>query len=139
MRQATREDLLELLRMAREFAKAAGEDMERERVVSTMENLMDSEDGIVLYDEGAMLAAMIFESPFSGKRVCQELFWWVDEDRRQSGVGAELLEGLESWAGFNGAERLIMVALQQLTPRKLGKIYRARGFKPLEHSYVKDL
>jgi GNAT superfamily N-acetyltransferase len=139
MRQATRDDLLELLRMCRSFSEAAKHPIDRERIVSTHEALMDSEHGLVLIADGGMLTGIIADSLFNTGKFAQELFWWVDEDKRGSGVGKELLEAFEAWAGFNGADRVIMVALQELTPRKVGKLYRAAGYVPLEHSYTKEL
>ena len=139
MRQATRDDMLELLRMCRAFSEAAKHPIDRERIVTTLEALMDSEFGLVLIADGAMLTGVITDSLFNTSKFAQELFWWVDEDKRGTGVGRELLEAFEAWAGFNGAERVIMVALQELAPRKVGKIYREAGYVPLEHSYTKDL
>ena len=137
MREATREDLLELLRMSREFAKAIDRPLDREILVASLESMIDSEDALVLVDEGAMAAALLYPSYMDGHLTCQELWFWVDEDKRGQGVGSRLLDSIEGWAEMKGATEVLLTATQKLTPRKLGKLYRERGYAPQEHVYFK--
>lgn len=140
MRSATRDDLLDLLEMGREFADAAGRDLDRETLVNTFEQMMDADDGFLLITEGGMLGGVVYPSFMdTNTKIAQELFWWVEPRARQNGIGDAMMTAFERWAIEQGAAQVIMVALHKLTPRKIGKIYKARGYEPLEHGYVKGI
>jgi GNAT superfamily N-acetyltransferase len=67
----------------------------------------------------------------------QELFWWIDPDHR--GRGSELLNALEAWVKDQGAHSFVMITLEALEPERVGLIYRRRGYRPVEHSYLKEM
>lgn len=137
MRTATKDDVLEMLRMGRAFCAALGEPCDRESIVSTLEFLIDSDQGTVLVDDGAMVGALLVPHFFDNSRVmATELFWWVDEDKRGNGAGAKLLNEVELWAKAHGAERLSMMSMAGLGD-EVGKIYERHGFKHFESHYVK--
>ena len=140
MREATCDDLLEMLRMSKLFVEALGETPNRESIVSTLENLIESDDGVVLITEGGMVGALCYPKFFNTDSVlAQEMFWWVDEKHRGNGIAGGLLTGLEEWARGKSADELIMIAVDRLEGGKVGKIYRKRGYKPFERSYSKEL
>lgn len=72
-----------------------------------------------------------------GKLVANEAFWFVHPDHR--GQGIRLLKAYEDEAKKRGAVFCTMVHLLNLQPEKLGKLYRNRGYHPIETSYLKEL
>ena len=138
MRYAIRDDLLELLRMGGEFATSIGKDLDREQYTQALENLMESDEGFLIITDGGMAAGILFPSFVDGKRTAQELWWWVDPEVRANGIGGSLLSAFEAWAIENDAQQVLLTASHALTPRKIGKLYKARGYVPQEHVYVKE-
>lgn len=68
-----------------------------------------------------------------------ELWFWVEPDHRSSGVGKELLLGLEAAAKARGVHLLSMLALEAVEPEKAKQIYLRAGYTPAEHTYLKFL
>ena len=139
VREATRDDLLELLRMGREFADAIGMELDRERFVSSLESMMDSDDAWLVVTDGGMAAGLMYPSYFTDGLIAQELWWWVDPKARRNGIGSTLLEAFESWAIGKGARRILLTSTHKLKPNIIGKIYKEKGYSPQEHVYVKDI
>jgi GNAT superfamily N-acetyltransferase len=137
MRDATESDIDDILKMGAEFTDALGVIYDPESALKTAKWLMDADDGVLLIDEGAMAGALIYPHFFNqGRKIAQELFWWVSEPYRGNGVAMQLLRGLEDWAKNNGASALHMVAMNELG--NVGQIYERRGYKPLEQTYMKE-
>ena len=138
MRHATRDDIPKLLEMGKEFVSVIGEISDDESIENTLIMLMDSPDGILLIDKGAMAGAFIYPHFFNVQTmIAQELFWWVNELQRGTGVAMKLMHGLEDWARDKGAKTLIMTAMSGLGD--VGKIYESKGYTPRENTYFKDL
>lgn len=124
--------------MGREFAEAIGKELDRDHYVQSLEGLMDSDDGFLLITDGGMAAGLLFPSFVDGAKTAQELWWWVDPQARANGIGGNLLSAFEAWALENKAEQVLLTASHALTPRIIGKLYKARGYVPQEHVYVKE-
>mgnify|MGYP000894854066 CR=1 len=140
LREATLADMPELVRMGRAFHAAAKLDIEFDD--STFRDLcaqlIEADGALLLIDDGAMLAALCFPIYFNASAlVAQELFWWVDPDKR--GAGIRLLQRAEQWAKEKGAVTLQMIALDELSGESVGRLYERRGYRPLERSYVRNL
>lgn len=85
-----------------------------------------------------MAGAMISPAFFNEKELYAcELFWWVNPEAR--GVGKELLDALEVAVKERGATHLAMLCLENMEPEKVGQMYARRGYKLVEHSYMKEL
>lgn len=141
MRLATHDDMPSLLRMAGEFSKVAGLDMDSGSVEHTLSLLMES-GGLFVTGEPVhgMAGGLIYQNYFNRSRMAaSELFWWVDPEHRKGGAGRDLLDGLEGWAKANGADTLTMVALDVSDGGSIGRFYEANGYKPLERHYAKVL
>jgi GNAT superfamily N-acetyltransferase len=74
---------------------------------------------------------------YSGELVAEELFWYVRESTRGSGV--RLYRRFEQWAAARGAGSLQMVHLLDSMPEKVGRFYLRAGFEPIETRYAKRL
>lgn len=82
-----------------------------------------------------MLGVHIFAQPYSGEIIANEAFWWLDYGHR--GYGAFLLRRAERWARERGAKRILM--MQPFDKKRVGEIYTALGYSPVEVTFSKDL
>lgn len=145
---ATQDDVAEVARLGRNFyEEAAWADIvewDDASIRQTLSGLVASDDGIVLVlcREGVikgMAGGMVYPMYFNhDHRTGQELFWWLSPDQRD-GAGKALLDALEQAAGARGAESWSMIALDKLRPEALGALYRRRGYRASERSYIKRL
>ena len=83
------------------------------------------------------LGAVTFPDPNDGAVVANEMFWFVAKSDR--GHGMKLLTAFENWAKQRGAKRAMMVHLENLFPDALRRIYTARGYRPVETHYLKEI
>jgi GNAT superfamily N-acetyltransferase len=71
--------------------------------------------------------------------VAQELFWWVDEKSRKSGVGIEILKQAEDLAKEYGATVMMMLSINELDGDRVNKLYERLGYKQREQSFMRIL
>lgn len=69
-------------------------------------------------------------------KVGGELMWWIEPDQRGSGIGLELLAGLENAAYTAGARRWSMIALEG-THERVAQIYDRMGYTASERTFTK--
>lgn len=81
-----------------------------------------------------MIGVLCYAHPFTGWILTQELFWWVEPERRGYD-GIRLLMHAESWARDQGSEQLLMIAP---TP-DIERLYQRLGYRYLETNYLKVL
>ena len=139
IREASEADIPVLLEMGGRFAAKArlGEHVgfDGPSVEATLRHLITSEDGIVLINGTAAIGGMVHPHPFNlAVKAGQELFWWSEGHD-----GLKLFEALEEAAKAKGARFWTMITLEALTPASLGRLYERRGYRALEHSYIKEL
>ncbi len=68
--------------------------------------------------------------------MAQELFWWVDgKDGARESVA--LWAACEAWARAKGARAASMIRLEGMRDQTLDRMYRRRGYNPIEHYYVR--
>lgn len=95
--------------------------------------VVEGEDGLV----GAT-GALLHPHYFNANHLTgQELFWWIDPEHR--GAGGKLFDALEAWVREQGASSFTMIALEALEAERVGKIYRRRGYRPVERSFVRGM
>jgi GNAT superfamily N-acetyltransferase len=110
----------------------------------TLAMLVNSDDGILIVaeDEGAIIGmAGGLAHPFyfnHAHKTGMEFFWWVKPGRR-NGLGAQLLDAMESQANAKGCQSWAMIALDKVNPELTGRFYRMRGYRASEHSWIKRL
>jgi hypothetical protein len=136
IREATEADIPALLETLTAFHAASNNHVALclDTLETTLRNLIASPDGVVLMtDKGSATGGLLHSSWFNaGHRTGAELFWWAP-----AGDGLALFNALEDWAISNGAQSFGMAALEALRPDAVGAVYRRRGYRPVEHSYVK--
>ena len=105
---------------------------------TTIEN---GSGGIIAYEvEGEVVGVMCFlvgTSPLDGILQMTEAMWYVLKPHR--GQGMVLLEVTEMLAHELGCKRLFMAHLASIKADRLGKIFKRRGFTPVETYYMKDI
>jgi GNAT superfamily N-acetyltransferase len=86
-----------------------------------------------------MLGGMLTPDLLDGSLTATETFWYVLPQHRLGIGGIQLLMTFEKWAKQVGAKRVIMAHLTSHNSETLEKLYKRRGFKPMEIFYSKEL
>ena len=143
IRLATLEDMSQLLRMGEAFFDASGygdiTTFNKDDSEKLLTKLID--EGWLLTDgESALLGFVVFPMFMNNDTIiAQELFWWVDEDKRKTGVGIEILKKAEDIAREHGATTMMMLSLKKLDGEKVNKLYKSLGYEEREQSYMRLL
>lgn len=145
VREATKDDMMIFLEMAREFAKLADEPLDRESLCLHIEWIVDAENTTAFIaedDAGQALGicgGIWFPTPWDNSKItATELWWFVKGGARKAGVGRALKHRLESWAREIGAWRLSMMTIVGIDPG-VEKMYEADGYRERERTFVKEL
>jgi GNAT superfamily N-acetyltransferase len=146
IRPAAEHDIPLLLEMGRRFFGEAGwgdvTEYDPASMERTIRHLIDSEAGILLVAEAdgevaGMAGALLYPHYFNTDSLTgQEIFWWVEPAHR-TGFGGALLDAMESAAAAAGAVSFTMVSVASLRSDALDRVYRRRGYRPAERTYIK--
>ena len=148
IRHATPDDLPALRRMGADFHAAScyadTVPANLDSFEKTIVNLFSVGNGVVLVAEDAegvlcgMAGGVVQPHWFNHDHLAgQEMFWWVDESTRGSGAGFKLMDALEQWAIAKGCKTFCMASTANLTPEKLARIYKRRGYVAQDIYYAK--
>lgn len=100
-------------------------------MAATFEQMIQGGHPVFIGESGAIGATQT-QHPFNHAHIAaQELFWW-SEGRE----GLALLDALTAHCEAN-CDSLTMITLEAIRPGATGRLYERRGFRALEHSYVK--
>lgn len=137
IRDATEDDIPLLLDMGQRFAEKGhihcGYD--RETMAQTFRDLIAAPDGFIIMSECGAIGGLAHPHPFNaGHKTGQELFWWSED-----GQGQELFAAMEQRVADLGCDSWSMISLESLRPEAVGAIYRRKGYRLVEHTYVKEL
>lgn len=142
IREATIEDVDELVRMSRAFFEAnnwpANVNYSEDSIRETIHQLIRSDNAVIFMEKGGMIAGLVFPFYFTGEMAGQELCWWVDPDKRNSTLGLRLLNKLEEWASGR-CKHFSMICLEAIEPEKMKRLYEKRNYRLMEHHYMKEL
>ena len=143
IRLAKLEDIPNLLRMGELFFNDSGygeiTSFNKNDTEITLKSLIDL--GTLLTDgKSSMIGFLVFPLFMNQKTLMsQELFWWVDEDKRGTRIGIDLLKQAEKISKENGATVMNMLSLNDLNGEKVNKLYERLGYKRKEQSYMRVL
>jgi GNAT superfamily N-acetyltransferase len=98
--------------------------------------LVAEHDGSVI-GCAAAVAFPFFCAP--GHVVAQEMFWWVDPEKRGGMAAIRLLHALEDWAREVGANSVNMIHLHNESQDRIKKMFTRCNYSPLEYTYTKRL
>lgn len=141
MKIATIDDHDEILSMAMKFMEQTGyTEYSNEETISNLINTILSgkqNEMIILLKPGiGFLAGMSSPFVFGPHLIASEVAWWINEDKRKTGAGAELVEAFEYWAkNVAGCTIITLTSLDD----KIGKFYEKKGYKLYERAYMKEL
>ncbi len=143
VRFATADDMSVLLRMGKSFFDKSGyasiSNYNIEAVEDLFLKLIDS-DGVVTDGESGMLAFVQFPLFFDPEStVVQELFWWVDEDKRGNGVAKNMLSFVEEEAKQRQAKAVIMLNINDLDGDAVANLYQRLGYKKAESMFMRSI
>lgn len=138
IREATSDDVGRLLDMGARFAETAklieSVGYEPADMAKSFQWMIDDPLHVILMGGAGAIGGSSAPHPFNHSHwMAQEVFWW-SEGRE----GLKLLDAFEAWA----AERchsVRMITLEAVNPETMGRLYRRRGYAPLEHGYIKRL
>lgn len=143
IRLAETKDMPELLRMLKRFYDVSGYSefvlYDKETVIQVFIELIKNKT-LLTDGKNAMLGFLVF--PFflnKNTLTAQELFWWVDEDKRKTGIGVNLLKEAEKQAKKLGAKSLMMLNIKNLNGESVEKLYRSLGYRETEKTYMRGL
>lgn len=143
IRPANITDLPELHRMGVEFFKASGYSAISEYDIETVEIVLKDliKAGCLLTDgKHGIIGFIIFPLFFNQHTIIsQELFWWVDEEKRGTSLGVNLLWAAEERSKELGAKVMLMLSIKELDGKKINKLYKRLGYKERENTFMKEL
>ena len=143
-RDATVNDLLSLLPImvvgfdATGFGKFVA--LNKETVMATLNVLVANKDGIlfVIEVDGEIvgMAAATIQTWYWNENVryCQQIFCYVNPEHRGEGYGKKLLRIIEDRARTRECTTLIKMDFDYNVSK-----HRSKGFRPLEHHFIKVL
>ena len=141
MKIATLEDLDEVERMALNFLAASPykDHGNPEVILELIQNIIQGEPTekiIILKPTEGFVVGMVTPFIFGNAPLATEIAWWVEPDKRGSGVGAELHKALEYWAkNIANCKFMSMASLD----KTVEKYYKKNGYKLYERAYMKVL
>ena len=144
VREATENDLFDILFLATSFSREAHEvhKVDRVKVGELLTSLVQGENSaLLLYEvEGKVvgfLAGLIHPMLFSHAVVASEVAWFVEKEARGSYAGKKLLEAFEAWAKEQGADWVTMGDITVVG--NLGPVYEKLGYENTERAYSKRI
>ena len=142
IRQATEEDILDILVLGKQFIKESGYTWDKNKTHDTIASLLASPLGTVLVwqEAGEIVGALmgIITNPFlSHNKEAYEIAWFVDPDFRGKKGSLYLLKEFEDWARSEQCDAIVMGDIVAVS--NLCKLYERRGYKPVERLYKKEI
>jgi GNAT superfamily N-acetyltransferase len=144
IREATEEDVFDILVLAREFSKESpvthkwDKEKTEHFIISAINNnntiifILEDKDEIV----GAIVG-IINEMYMSQTVVATEMAWFVSKDYRGRKGSIMLMKTFEKWAETNGANYICMGAIEGIT--ELDKLYTKAGYFKSETLYMRNI
>lgn len=141
IREATTNDVNALVAMGTRFldsvyARKIHANADALRSLSV--GLLASADAVIYVAElgseiVGMMGLMRYVHPMSGELTASEVMWWVDPERRGSGI--RLFRVGEAWAQDSGATVIQMIAPSP----EVERFYVRAGYEPVERTYQRRL
>ena len=148
IREATQEDLLDVIIAAKNFSKEASQKswakFDTNKTNLLFKQLVDSEFGFVyiaLHENEVVggLISMITEMPINDFRVAQELMLWIDPNHRNGKTAPKLIDKYVEWAKEKDCSFVRLSEIDNVLNSKAGILFRRKGFEPVETAYVKEI
>lgn len=136
IREATVEDIPRLLQMGEKFADRArlsdSVGYDPTSMEKTFAWMIGDKNSVIFVGEAGAIGGMKAPHPFNHAHwIAQELFWWSEGHE-----GLRLLTAFELWASQT-CQSVRMLTLEAVEPERMGRLYERRGYRAIEHGYVK--
>lgn len=137
IREATEADIPTIVEWGAHFAEACnlpgGYDPSSAEIF--FRHLIENPDGILLIGDGGAIGGMAHASPYNhAHKTGQELFWWVEPDKRKEGLGIALLKALQNAIEALGVHSWTLSTVG-LDDGSLGQVYERFGYKLTDRNY----
>jgi GNAT superfamily N-acetyltransferase len=86
-----------------------------------------------------LMSGLHYHDPLSGRKIAQEVFWFVDPEYRYRGLGESLIKLFSAWAKTKSATVIRVAHLVDLRAEENKKMYEAMGFRASEIAYEKEV
>ena len=143
VRRATPADVPRILTLLRNFHAAAPFDFpfQAARLDAFIRSVISSGDGAVFLTGSpatGVLVATRVESPMAPYACAMERIIWVEPSARGRAWSA-LLDAFEDWGRSAHCQRAMLFSQELLRGSAVGRLFRRRGYQPLETAYSKPL
>ncbi len=146
LKLATKEDREDVIRLLSDFHSISpykSVDFSHEKVGNIFDAYLSSDktDIIVILSvqdskNVGLIVGVSEAAPFSDEKMAMELAWYVDPEYRGSRDSLELMMAYQDWSKRVGAKITQMALLDDVTD--LRKFYTRQGYRPAEHSFIKE-
>lgn len=144
IREATEEDIFDILVLAREFSKEAPETHKwnKEKTNNFLHNVIQNNNAVifVLVKDDEVVGAIVgvvTEMFMANKIVATELAWFVSKEARGTSGSIKLIKKYEAWAKSKGADYVVLGDIKGISD--LGNLYGRLGYDAAETTYMKGL
>ena len=144
IREASEEDIFDILILAREFSRESpvthkwDKEKTEHFILSAITNTNTT---IFVLEEGSEIVGAIIgllnEMYMSQTLVATELAWFVSKEYRGKKGSLMLMTTFENWAKENGADYTCMGDIHGITT--LEKLYTKKGYSKCETTYMKEV
>ena len=130
-----------------EYAKYHEKDLflDRESFKAFIKTHIEEDSGIVLllmdglYVAGG-ICGWVGEWGFNRSiKICNEVFYWIDEKYRGGVNSVRLLIEFENKAKKIGADRILMISVNTYLQDKVNCLYERKGYQKLEQLHIKTV
>lgn len=145
LRQADSTDLDQILANGKTFSESAYPDIpyDPESFFDCAMQMMADGLLIVAEEDGQHMGGIgAIKGPLAINKhvtVAMERFLWMKPEHRKSGIGGILLDELEKAAKAQGCARILMIALEDESLPVVGGFYKKKGYRAMEHFFMKVL
>ena len=145
VRQATHDDLFDVLVLARQFSKEASEmhKWDKDKFEAQLTSAIDSSDHALLVAEentdevSGFLLGVVTEVYVNHNRAAVELAWFVSKEYRGGKQALSLMKTFEDWASSVEADYVVMSDLKAVAD--LAPLYGRKGYEEVESAYAKRI
>lgn len=141
IRLANKNDIDGILKLAKEFAGQTAASRYVEKDLLFVINVCFDNGFILVSDEEKNIVGMIggffMNSPLMGGVTFSEAAWYVSPEHR--GCGVLLFDEMERLAKEGGANAIVVAADSNAYQKIVERMYVGRGYKDIEHHWLKLL
>ena len=147
IRDAKLEDIKSIMCLVSDFfidsINEYGICMTEDTIEETLDNLIKHHIFLVNIKDGkvnGVISGAISRSIFDNKEIiAQEIIWFVDKDSRKGMDGIKLFNAFENKCKELGANKIIMVHMENSYPKSLERYYKRKNYKLMEKHYIREV